>query len=102
MSLTVSDITFEGPFSSSDDLEDRSGVYLIVDQVDGETLLIDCGESAQMRTRVASHDRSECWQRNGRGRLSVAVHYTPGLQQDGRRQIESRLRSRYSVPCGVR
>lgn len=100
MSLVVSGVTFEGPFSSTDELEDQSGVYLVVDRVNGQNRPIDCGESATVRTRVASHDRSDCWWKNGRGTLAVAVHYTPGLHQSGRREIESKIRDDHSFPCG--
>lgn len=47
MSLNVSGLTFDGPYLSTDDLDDRSGVYLIVDQADGQNHAIDCG-SRQM------------------------------------------------------
>ena len=42
MSLNVSGLTFDGPYLSTDDLDDRSGVYLIVDQADGQNHAIDC------------------------------------------------------------
>lgn len=102
MSLVVSGVTFDGPFSSADDLADRSGVYLVVDRVNGQYHPIDCGEAAMVRSRVDSHDRSDCWRKSGRGTLAVAVHYTPGLQQFGRRAIEAKLRDEHSFPCGVR
>ena len=47
MSLKVSGLPFAGPYLSTDDLDDRSGVYLIVDQADGQNHAIDCG-SRQM------------------------------------------------------
>jgi hydroxylysine kinase len=36
------------------------------------------------------------------GTRGVAVYYTPGLQQAGRRVIEQELRGQYNRPCGER
>lgn len=102
MSLCVSGVTFDGPFSSTNDLGDQSGVYLIVCQLDGKYHPIDCGESATVRRRIASHDRRDCWQANAFGQLAFAVHYTPGMQKAERREIESMLRNHYAFPCGDR
>ena len=100
MTLKVADYSFEGPYASADDLEDRSGVYVVVDSTAGEYRLIDCGESATVKTRIATHDRADCWERNRSGTLMFAVRYTPNLQQAGRREIESEIRDAYDFPCG--
>jgi hypothetical protein len=42
------------------------------------------------------------WQRNCRGTLYYAAHYTPNVQQAGRMQIESRLRQLDNPVCGDR
>ncbi len=102
MSITIGRYTFEGPHASTESLEDRSGVYAIIDRRDNDNHLMDVGESATMKSRVETHDRKDCWRRNSRGRLAVAVYYTPSLQQPGRRAIEQEIRNSYSVPCGER
>jgi hypothetical protein len=61
---------------------------------------VDIGESAQVKTRVETHDRKECWRQHAVGALVVAVSYTPGLQQVGRRAVEQELRRQYSWPGG--
>ncbi len=101
MALNIAGYSFEGPFDSADALQDRSGVYVIVDATSGSYEPIDCGESASVRSRVASHDRAPCWQQNAAGTLMVAVRYTPNLPQSSRRQIESIIRGQYRFPCGV-
>jgi len=100
MTLNVSGYTFEGPYASTDDLEDRSGVYVIVDSTADGYQPIDCGESATVKTRVSTHDRADCWKQNCSGRLMFAVLYTPNLQASGRREIESKIRDEFNFPCG--
>lgn len=102
MSITVGRYSFEGPYTSTGSLEDRSGVYAIHDYRDGLYYLIDVGESATLKSRVENHDRAPCWNGNKRGTLTVSAFYTPHLQQSGRQEIESEIRNQYDPPCGLR
>jgi len=103
MSIQIGRYSFEGPYGSTDMLQDRSGVYVILDkQADGGYYIIDAGESAHVKTRVDNHDRKDCWRRNSKGTLYVAVLYTPNLQQPGRSEIEQEIRRQYNPPCGER
>jgi len=102
LSITIGRYAFEGPYTSTGYLEDKSGVYAILSSKSGSNSLIDVGESATVKTRVESHDRSDCWRRNSNGRqLAYAVLYTPNLQEAGRRQIEQEIRNQYRIPCGT-
>jgi hypothetical protein len=101
MSITVGNYTFEGPYTNTDSLQDRSGVYAIHCYKDQAYYLIDVGETAEVKTRIDNHDRKDCWKRNCSGTLTVSVLYTPKLQQGGRREIEKELRDQYNPPCGV-
>lgn len=102
MSLTVGQYTFEGPYTDTDQLENRSGVYAIT-CTDGRTYgLIDVGESAAVKQRVENHDRKRCWQLNCSATLSASVLYTPNLQQAGRVAIENAIRQEFEPPCGRR
>src|SRR5437899_7335794 len=102
MSITVGPYTFEGPFSDTESLQDRSGVYTIHCYRDGNYYLVDVGESATVKSRVESHDRKDCWSRNCSGTLTVSVFYTPNLQQAGRKEIEQAIRNQFNPPCGDR
>lgn len=102
MSITIGNYTFDGPFTSTDKLEDKSGVYAIICSSEGKNYVIDIGESAQVKTRIENHDRAECWKKNCNGTLKVAVYYTPNKQQTGRKEIEQELRDKYDPPCGDR
>lgn len=100
-SIQISGLPFDGPFSSADALRDAPGVYAILDTRSTGTHVIDVGESEAVRTRVANHDRSDCWSRHRQGRLGVAVRYTSGPAA-GRRALEQRVREEYGPPCGDR
>lgn len=93
---------FEGPYSTVDKLEDKAGIYVILVFRNNTYYVIDVGESATVKSRVANHDRSLEWKKQGPGDLFVVVLYTTNIQQTGRIQIEQELRKMYSPPCGVR
>ena len=100
MTITIGKYTFEGPYTSTDPLEDKSGVYAIHCKKDDEYYLKDVGESAKVKERVENHDRKDCWEKNCTGTLTYAVKYTPNLQQEGRKKIEKEIRDQYNPPCG--
>lgn len=102
MSITIGRYGFTGPFKATSQLEDKSGVYAILTlAANSHYNVVDIGESATVKSRVESHDRKSCWQRNAiNGDLYYAAYYTPGSQQAGRMEIEQELRKKYDPPCG--
>lgn len=105
MSIKLGNYVFAGPYNTTNSLEDRSGIYAILCQREGNNYLIDVGESANVKTRVETHDRKDCWNRMNRerlGNLAVAVYYTTNLEQHGRMAIEQEIRNQYNVSCGER
>lgn len=95
---------FQGPYTATSSLEDRSGVYAILTPTSANHYaIVDVGESASVKTRLENHDRKACWKRNAtKEGLRYAVYYTPHLQQPGRKEIEQKVRDRYNPPCGSR
>ena len=100
MSINIGNYTFDGPYSSTNELENLSGVYAIICQKNDKDHIVDVGESATVKYRIENHDRKDCWNRNCRGKLAVAVYYTPNLHQSGRVEIEQEIRNKYDIPCG--
>lgn len=93
--------SFDGPYTSTNSLSESSGVYLILcKNPNGNYDTVDIGESANVKQRVESHDRAECWRNNCNSQLFVAVLYTPYKQQAGRMEIEQDIRCKYDFPCG--
>jgi len=89
--------TFEGPYSTPEKFQDRSGVYLITCGEDNNA--IDVGESKEVRTRVENHDRSDCWFRNCEA-PRYSVHYVEYGKKPSRMEIEQDIRAEYHFPCG--
>lgn len=103
MSINLAGYRFAGSYSSTGSLANRSGVYAILTPTySNRYRVVDVGESAKVKSRVETHDRKSCWQRNANsGELRYAAYYTPGLQQAGRQAIEQKVRKRYRPPCGT-
>ncbi len=86
-----------------DKVEDRAGVYVVLDVRRGGRLrVLDVGESARVRSRLAAHDRKREWLQKANGEPQVMILYTPYRKRQGRRQIERALRSWYNPLCGKR
>jgi hypothetical protein len=101
MSITLAGYNFEGPYHSTSAIEDRAGVYAVLSRTENNRYnVLDAGESAQVRSRLENHDRRPCWERHKANGIQYAVCYTPGVSQDGRREIEKSIRDRCDPPCG--
>ena len=102
MTITISDYSFAGPFTSIASLEDRSGVYAVLTPSDGNNYtVLDVGESSTVKSRVENHDRKDCWQRRANsGKLAYSALYMSGEQQ--RQATEQKIRQKYDPPCGKR
>lgn len=100
MSIRIGNYNFEGPFGSTDGLRNESGVYAILgSNALGEHTVLDIGESATLRDRVARHDRQDQWRRCGYRWLLAAAYNTNAMN---RTLIERELRISYQPRCGIR
>lgn len=102
MSINIGNYRFEGPYTDTNKLQDKSGIYAILCHRDQKYLLIDVGESANIKTRIENHDRENCWSKNCLGTLTVSVLYTPNLHRTARLEIEQEIRNKFNTPCGYR
>lgn len=92
--------TFEGAFLLPNDLQPRPGICVIWCRSGKNWRVIDVGQSADVRDRVAFHDRVGCWERNCNGAILYSATYTPGILQAGRIRIEQQIRTAANPPCG--
>jgi hypothetical protein len=105
MSIQMGKWMFEGPYALTETwrLENRAGVYVILcPVVQNKYSAIDVGESVQVKNRLETHDRKDCWKRNCSGTLQVAILYTPHLQPAERSAIEQEIRKQHEPSCGKR
>jgi hypothetical protein len=101
LTVKIGEHDFDGPFESTDSIEDKSGVYAVLHKKEGKRYLLDVGESSEMKKRLENHDRKECWKKNSKGAIiEYSVYYTPKLDEKARKEIEAKIRTRYSPPCG--
>lgn len=83
-------------------MEDKAGVYAVLCKQGDKYRVLDVGESATPKTRLATHERRPCWERNRDGAMMYAVYPTPFSTQRLRIDIEAELRRLYTPPCGQR
>ena len=94
--IQINSYQFEGPYKeASTNFNEVAAVYVILDVNDSK---IDVGETDQLKTRLVSHERRDCWQRNSNEDIYIAV-YQEGSKEK-RLRIEKGIRGLYSFPCG--
>lgn len=86
---------FEGPFpEETTDFNEVAAVYVILDENQNK---VDVGETDQLKTRLATHERRNCWERNSKD-IYIAVHRED--EEIKRLYIEKKIRSSFIFPCG--
>lgn len=101
MTETIAGYTFNGPYSSTESINDKSGVYAVLCKKDNKYDVVEVGESSTVKSRLDDHDRKACWKKEcTTSTMYYAVKYTPNLQQAGRMEIEQDIRAKMKVPCG--
>jgi hypothetical protein len=102
MSISIENYAFEGPFADPASLKNVSGVYSVLTRATSNDIysIVDIGESATVRDRVANHDRQKSWNRYAKpAGLSYAAYY---CDEQARTSLEKMLRGKYNPPCGDR
>lgn len=99
MSITIANYQFNGPFTSTDDLQNQSGVYVILgrNSANDSWSPVDAGESERVKERVETHDRKPCWTGRKFQTLAAATFYA--TERD-RMALEKIVRDTYNFPCG--
>lgn len=102
MTLGVIGYDFEGPYLKTDDIRNEAGVYLVTRKnTDGKYKIIDVGETDTLKTRLAGHDRKDCWAKYVTFPI-FWVLYTSDKAEVVRRKIEKGIREKYKPDCGER
>jgi hypothetical protein len=99
MSISIGRYNFNDPVTQVDHLLSQSGVYTILGRNGGNQrwTVVDIGESADVRARVANHDRIDQWRRCGHTIFAAAALY---VGERERMVVERELRILYNPPCG--
>jgi hypothetical protein len=101
MAITIGNLSFDGPFTGASELLPRSGVYAILGRAaaGSKWIVVDVGESGDVKSRVETHDRKPQWQGGGHATLGVAADYCDAAT---RTRVEQALRRQYNPACGDR
>lgn len=100
--MNISGSIFEGPHLDTASIPSQAGVYCIMDKRnDGKWYVLDVGESRDLKSRIADHDRGPCWSKHRRGTIAVWVHVMLGSSGESRRLLEHRIRAEFTPVCGV-
>lgn len=102
MSVEIGNYIFEGYYSSPTYLKDQPGLYAIFCRIYEKDVLLDIGESENVRSGVEDNERSNCWRRYCPSALGYTVLYTPNLDEKKRIKIEDEIRDEYNPVCGRR
>lgn len=98
MSINILGYEFEGPFTSTSSLKNLSGVYVIhYRNNDGKYTRLDVGESSDIKDRIETHVRKDCWSRNAHGEITASAYY---CNENERMKIERLIRNDSKLPCG--
>ncbi len=100
MSIEIGIYSFEGYYSSPIYIEEKPGLYAIFCRTYEKDLLIDIGESENVKLRIQDNESANCWRRNCPSALGYTVLYTPKLDKKGRMKIEEEIRDEYNPVCG--
>lgn len=95
MSIIVSNILFEGPYSDIDKLKCQAGIYLIICRKGNKNSIIDIGESDNIKIKIENCDKKIWAKYANYGKITVAVHYTTNLNQSKRIEIEGKIKNNY-------
>ena len=64
MSFEISGYVFEGPFSIPQDIEQESGVYLVLGLTeDHKAIVVEVGASDNIQNAVETHANKDCWEK---------------------------------------
>ena len=94
---------FDGAYRLPDNLEGRAGVYVVWCKAGDQWGVLDVGESANVRERLATHERRPCLERYcTQAEIYYSATYTDSTDVAGRVRIEQHIRDAMQPPCGDR
>ncbi|MBA3995269.1 MAG: hypothetical protein C0469_17255 [Cyanobacteria bacterium DS2.3.42] len=78
MAITIGCFIFEGPFEKASEIENASGVYVVLCRtVEENYLILEIDEAADLRSHIENHPHHDGWTKTCSGRLSICVMYGP-------------------------
>ena len=87
-------------FTNTAGIPEISGVYVVYTKDgNGNTVILDVGESGNINERISNHDRESCWQTH----MINGIYYKIiPCDEELRKVLESTLRGILNPTCGER
>ncbi|MHB9143688.1 MAG: hypothetical protein ACYC25_17660 [Paludibacter sp.] len=98
MSITLRGNSFRGPYTSISKIKDRTGVFVVIREVNNEYFVFDVGESVKVKTAILSNNNEYEYKKHT-GKLLFYIRYTPFLKEQ-RIRIKQELRDLFQPICG--
>ncbi len=97
MSIRLGGYSFRGPYKTTSEIKNLSGIYAVIREINGEYFLYDVGESCELRTAIESNNAIYL-KKNSIGKIALYVRYTPFLTFQKRTMIERKLNEIFQPP----
>jgi|AntRauTorcE11897_2_1112592.scaffolds.fasta_scaffold02318_6 predicted GIY-YIG superfamily endonuclease len=94
--MNIKGYEFKGPFNPATNFKNIGAVYVVTDVNNSP---VDVGQTNDLKSRIPSHERQECWKRNAQGGISIYARVDTSEQN--RLQIENIIRNSFKFTCGV-
>jgi hypothetical protein len=94
MGIVIGPIEFEGPYADANNLKAEPGIYAILSESKGELELVELDEANSVKNCLDTDEYTSnmrFWLETSQSNLVAAVHYTPELSRDERRNMKMRL-----------
>ena len=118
MSINIGGYNFDGPYNDPDEIKEELGAYVVLCLVDGMPhCVLDIGtaeggtaptrrdpfarmvtRTGNLRHRLRSHNRKDCWRKNVHGTIGYAVRYISNTNE--RIGVERELQWKLDYACG--
>ncbi|MFQ5940668.1 MAG: hypothetical protein ACE5KA_03095 [Nitrososphaerales archaeon] len=105
MSITISGIVFDGPYSLSNwDAPRQAALYCILYKEASTWNLAYVGESSNLDEKsISSHHKRDCWigKAGSESNLYIAVYPMENSTQKQRQAVEVKIKIENEPPCNV-
>lgn len=75
MSISVAGIDFLGPFKTPVEIQEKAGIFVVLQENGSEFEVIDFGSAENLRMELVDPDEFEQWASHYPGLLLIGVHY---------------------------
>lgn len=100
MSIEIGWFSFDGPFSSENDLQAKAGIFTVLSLEEGGRYnMLDVDGGDDVAGAVKAHERRECWEEHKGKSLHYAAFYLVEGNAEARETIIKEIRMQYVMAC---